>query len=141
MARNKHPRFPGDNGNARIELTPTGPTVGTLVAPAGGIIINYIIATNNDSNNPTVILRILDTSDNVLNELGKYTLTALAGTDGATDPDDVKALLTFLDVDGAGNPMLILKATDKLQVTANLPGGGAEIMTVSIGYGSLEEDA
>ena len=143
MARNKQPRFTNNNGNDSIILTQGGTATGTIVAPTGGMLINFIIATNNDDNGtpPVVTLRILTDADAIVNELGAYSLTAKAGTNGTTDPDNLKSKLAFLDVDGAENPVLFITEGYKLQASATFTSADGDIVTVSIGYGILEEDA
>ena len=142
MTRNKDPRFFNKTGNMMATIQQGVSTSDTIVAPTGGIIINAIIATNDDAGAtaPVMTVEITDSSDTVISKLGKFSLTKEAGTDGSTDPDNIKEKFTFLDIDGAENPILYLAEGEKLKFTVAFSGSGGEIVNVSCFYGILEED-
>lgn len=141
MAKNKDPRFINEVGFDKINLQ-NGAETDSWEVPSGsgGVLITSLNVTSDDVG-LNVDINILNASDTVIGKLGLYAIPANAGTDGTEPAFDLKAAMSFLDTDAAGNPILLLKEGDKLQADASASGITAlKNVNINIGYGSYEED-
>lgn len=120
------------NGSQVEQIADTTPTDVYDVATVDRRISNFLISSD-DSSDQTATISLSDgTTSNIL---GKVTISDGAGPNGTDAAVDVKASLptVFTEVDNAGNKYLDIPAGWKLVVTMGAVTSGKKIFTTIIG--------
>lgn len=120
------------NGSQVEQIADTTPTDVYDVATVDRRISNFLISSD-DSSDQTATISLSDgTTSNIL---GKVTIPDGAGTNGTDAAVDVKASLAtvFTEVDNAGNKYMDIPAGWKLVVTMGAVTSGKKIFTTIIG--------
>lgn len=120
------------NGSQVEQIADTTPTDVYDVATVDRRISNFLISSD-DSSDQTATISLSD--GNTSNILGKVTIPDGAGTNGTDAAVDVKASLAtvFTEVDNAGNKYLDIPTGWKLVVTMGAVTSGKKILTTIIG--------
>lgn len=120
------------NGSQVEQIADTTPTDVYDVATVDRRISNFLISSD-DSSDQTATISLSDgTTSNIL---GKVTIPDGAGTNGTDAAVDVKASLAtvFTEVDNAGNKYMDIPTGWKLVVTMGAVTSGKKIFTTIIG--------
>ena len=101
-----------------------------LTAGANGTVVRGIFGTTNDTSANNVAVSINDGSTTFL--LGTVRLATLSGTDGAVNGVDLlnTTAMPGLELDGAGNAVLYLKAGYTLKVAPLVAVTAAKTLTL-----------